>query len=187
LDTLALAYETATMHRAHVPKHIDDMRPTDYSVYTAWSRTSRQATSNTLTVVISVPLADNHYECCIQEEVQKDLSTSLQPLIYDVKYCSPIKFTFVLLLSGSENFIERLPAMCFPIARHTQSQYLNVVLAEIVRLFRQSNEETECDYLTIWNNQQINESILGTVERVSRKGQVTMDNGIFRAKLLPIK
>jgi hypothetical protein len=156
------------MHRACASKQLDNAKPTDYSVHTAWSRTSRhQPISDALTVVIT------------------SLTPLLQPLMYEVKYCSPIKFTFVLLLSNADNFMERLPQMCFPIAPHTQSHYLNVILPEIVRLFRQSNEETECDYLTIWNNQQINERILGAVELVSKKGQVTMDNGTLRAKLLP--
>jgi hypothetical protein len=184
LDPLALAYETATMHRACASKQLDSAKLTDYSVHTAWSRTSRPI-SDALTVVISIPLAENHYESCNRDEVITSLTPLLQPLMYDVKYCSPIKFTFVLLLSNADNFMERLPQMCFPIAPHSQSHYLNVILPEIVRLFRQSNEETECDYLTIWNNQQLHERILGAVELVSKKGQVTMDNGTLRAKLLP--
>jgi 2-phosphoglycerate kinase len=186
LGNLTLAYETATMHRACGSGQDSDPRPTDYSVYTAWSRTSAQPVLDALTVVISVPITENHYELCNQDEVIAELAPLLQPLMYDVKYCSPTKFTFVLLLSDSENLISRLPEMCFPIAKSTQTFYLSVVLAEIVRLFRHSNEETECDYVTIWNEQQLNERILDAIELVSKKGEVAMDNGTLRAKLLPI-
>jgi hypothetical protein len=123
---------------------------------------------------------------CSQTDVTEELALSLQPLMYDVKYCSPTKFTFVLLLSETEHFIEKLPKMCFPIAPFAHTYYLNVVLAEIVRLFRLSNEETQCDYLTIWDNQQLSERILSSVELVSKKGQVTVENGVLRAKLLPL-
>jgi hypothetical protein len=187
LANLALAYETATMHRACGPEHDNDTRLTDYSVYTAWSRRPNPPMSDPLTVIISVSLAGNHYEFCNQAQVINELAPLLQPLMYDVKYCSPAKFTFVLLLNGAEDFIERLPEMCFPIATSMQTFYLSVVLAEIVRCFRQSNEETECEYLTIWNEAQLNRRILGAVELVSKKGHVTMDNGTLRAKLLPTR
>jgi hypothetical protein len=140
--------------------------------------------SDTLTVVVSIPLAESHYETCNRREVTEELALSLQPLMYDVKYCSPTKFTFILLLSETEHFIGRLPELCFPIAPSTHTHYLNVVLSEIVQLFRQSNEDTQCDYLTIWNSQQLSERIMNHVELVSKKGQVTMENGVMRAKLL---
>jgi hypothetical protein len=184
LETLALAYETGSMHRAR-PYHIefDHLNSTDYSVLTAWSRTKHRPKSDSLTVIISIRMAEHHYRPCNRTEVVKDLTTSLQPLMYDVKYCSPAKFEFVLLLHGSERFMTKLPAMCFPIAPSSQNCYLNVVLAEIVRLFRHSNEDTRCDYLTIWDNQQLNERVLGAAERVARDGQVTIENGIRRAKI----
>jgi hypothetical protein len=77
----------------------------------------------------------------------------------------------------------KLPAMCFPIAPSSQNCYLNVVLAEIVRLFRHSNEDTLCEYLTVWDNQQLSARVLGAAERVARDGQVTIENGIRRAKI----
>jgi hypothetical protein len=186
LATLARAYETASMHRAIPSSGPDNARRTDYSVFTAWSGTTTRPMSDALTVVISVPLAETHYEMCSQTDVTEELALSLQPLMYDVKYCSPTKFTFVLLLSETEHFIDKLPKMCFPIAPFAHTYYLNVVLAEIVRLFRLSNEETQCDYLTIWDNQHLSERILSSVELVSKKGQVTVENGVLRAKLLPL-
>jgi hypothetical protein len=186
LQTLARAYETASMHRAIPSSSPNNARPTDYSVYTAWSTTTTttRPMSDAFTVVISVPLAENHYETCSQSDVTEELALSLQPLMYDVKYCSPAKFTFVLLISETEHFITKLPGMCFPIAPSAHTCYLNVVLAEIVRLFRQSNEETQCDYLTIWDSKQLSERILSSVELVSKKGQVIVENGVLRAKLL---
>jgi hypothetical protein len=147
----------------------------------------RQSMSDALTVVISVPMAESHYELCLRNEVIAELALSLQPLMYDVKYCSPSKFTFVLLLTKNDDVISRLPNICFPIASHSHSYYLNIVLVEIVRLFRQSNEDTQCDYLTIWDSPQMNERILGAIELVSKKGQVTMENGVLRARLLPMQ
>jgi hypothetical protein len=53
---------------------------------------------------------------------------------------------------------------------------------EIVRLFRQSNEETMCEYLTVWNNPQPSDRILGVIEQVAREGHITIENGVRRAK-----
>lgn len=187
-STLNLSYETASIHRANRLGHFNNISSsTDYSVYTAWSRTTTRVMTDALTVIISVPLAGHHYEFCSPPTIHENLELALQPLRYDVKYCSPSKFRFILLLHNTEHFIETLPTMCFPIASSTPKYYLNVVLAEIVRLFRQSNEETECEYLTIWNSPQLSGRIMGAVEMVAKKGQVTMENGVSRAKLLPMR
>jgi hypothetical protein len=184
LETLALAYETVSMHRVR-PHYFefDHLNTADYSVVTAWSRPKQRPKSDSFTAIISVHLAEHHYRPCNRTEVIENLTTSLQPLTYDVKYCSPAKFEFVLLLHGSERFITKLPALCFPIAPSSQNCYLSIILAEIVRLFRHSNEDTLCDYLTVWDNQQLNDCILGAAERVARDGQVTNENGIRRAKI----
>ncbi|KAH7411697.1 hypothetical protein DE146DRAFT_250965 [Phaeosphaeria sp. MPI-PUGE-AT-0046c] len=188
LSTLNLAYETASIHRANRPKHLNQpSSSTDYSVHTAWSRTTPSTMTDALTIIVSVPLSEHHYELCNHPAIHEDLALALQPLMYDIKYCSPSKFTFILLLHDTEHFIERLSTMCFPIAPSSRRYYLNVVLAEIVRLFRQSNEETESDYITLWDSPQLTERIMGAVDTVATKGQVTVENGVSRAKLLPVR
>lgn len=185
--TLNLAYETGSIHRANRSEAPGQAsHSTDYSVYTIWSRTTTHTMTDALTVIISVPLAPHHYELCSHTIDPEDLALALQPLMYDVKYCSPSKFRFILLLQNTEHFIETLPSVCFPIAPSSTKSYLNEGLAEIVRLFRDSNEETDCDYLTIWDSPQLSERIMGAVEMVGKKGQVTMENGVKRAKLLPM-
>lgn len=77
--------------------------------------------------------------------------------------------------------------MCFPIAPASQRLYLNVVLAEIVRLFRMSNEMTECEYLTVWGSSVVSERVLGVVEGVARRGMVRVENGVRRARLVPLR
>lgn len=188
LNTLTLAYETASLHRANPSEQPHtSTHSTDYSVHTVWSETTPRTMTDALTIIISVPLAAHHYLPCDPSSLHQDLSLALQPLMYDVKYCTPSKFRFILLLHDTDAFIETLPSMCFPIAPASQRLYLNVVLAEIVRLFRMSNEMTECEYLTVWGSSVVSERVLGVVEGVARRGMVRVENGVRRARLVPLR
>jgi hypothetical protein len=159
---------------------------TGYTVFAAWSRPSQLPSSDILNVVISVPLAAEHYRTCSWEQTVEDVALALDSLIYDGKDRKLARISFLLYLSGVDSLIPTLADTCFPLAEHSHDHYIDVVIAEIVRLFRESNEYTACDYLTIWNNERLLERIMAPARDIARKGQVVFDKGIYRAKLLPM-
>jgi hypothetical protein len=133
-----------------------------------------------------VYLTAEHYRTCSWEQTVEDVALALDSLIYDGTNRKPERISFLLYLNGADSLIPMLADTCFPLAQHSHDHYIDVVIAEIVRLFRESNEYTPCDYLTIWNNERLLERIMAPARDIARKGQVVFDKGIYRAKLLPM-
>jgi hypothetical protein len=158
----------------------------DYSVFAAWSRPSERLFSDILNVVVSVPLTAEHYRTCSWEQTVEDVALALDSLIYDGKDRKPERISFLLYLNGADSLIPTLADSCFPLAEHSHDHYIDVIIAEIVRLFRESNEYTPCGYVTIWNNEPLLERIMAPARDIARKGQVIFERGIYRAKLLPM-
>lgn len=166
--------------------HTSNPNVTGYAVTAAWSRTAQKPDSDVLNVVITVPNPDEAYRACVPEDVIAGVALSLDPLISEIEHRKPQRISFLLFLNGTNDLITNLASACFPLAEHSHDHYLDVVIAEIVRLFRESNEYTPCDYLTIWNDSAMFEHIYSPISTVANKGQVVVERGIFRAKLLPM-
>ncbi|KAH7089620.1 hypothetical protein FB567DRAFT_590429 [Paraphoma chrysanthemicola] len=177
IERLSQVYETATPRRTTI------FSDPFYDVCVAWSQTTENPPSDILTVVIDVPLTADHSKPWSREQVVESIALALAPFIDDSQSKKPHKISFLLHLDDAKHPMCTLALNCFPIANYSHDHYIDMVIAEIVRLFRKGNEDTPCEYLTIWKGESLLEYMMLPVKNVATKGQVVVKDGMYHAKL----
>ncbi|KAH7073815.1 hypothetical protein BKA63DRAFT_604128 [Paraphoma chrysanthemicola] len=177
IERFSQVYETATPRRTTVSS--DPF----YDVCVAWSRTTESPPSDILNIIIDVPLTADHFKPWSRVQVVESIAIALNPLINDTKSSKPHKISFLLHLDDAKRPMWTLALECLPIANYTHDHYIDMVIAEIVRLFRRVNKDVECEYLTIWKGESLLEYMMLPVQNVATKGQVVVKDGMYHAKL----